>query len=202
MCNFKSYVVTSDLKVHGSHQTGSHEKIIESIGLKPLVDQDAILTRDRVCVEVTQKNKSKMTRNVRDWVYCEDETASLPEWYKKNKGRIEETVFQQLMEDLKIQLVLNDEIREVTNVELYCFDSSTVISYGSSKVISYDSSTVESYDSSTVISYDSSKVVSHDSSTVELKSKYAFALSSSGKIIVNSNAVVVVKDGACKNCEV
>ncbi len=109
MCRFKSYIVTKDLKIHGSRKTCSHEDIMQELKLEDGKEQNAILMREHVKIEVTPKNDKAMTRNLADWTYKEDEPGALPEWYKNNKNRIEEAVFLQLSEDLKIQLVLDGD---------------------------------------------------------------------------------------------
>ncbi len=164
MCRFKSYVVTKDLKVHGSRKTCSHEDIMQELKLEDGKEQNAILMREHVKIEVTPKNDKAMTRNLADWTYREDEPGALPEWYKNNKNRIEEAVFLQLSEDLKIQLVLDGEEREVTDTEIYAFNAKYVIIHGSSRMVGHGSSTMVGYDSSTMVGYDSSRMEGYDSS--------------------------------------
>ena len=167
MCRFKSYVVTKDLKIHGSYKTGSHEKILAENGIPEFMScQEALLTREYVCIEVTPKNLLQMTRDLADWVYTEDEKDSLPEWYRRNKARIEEAVFLQLGKDLQIQLALGNEEHKVTDTEIYAFDQSQVNAYGSSKVDAYGSSQVYTYSSSKVYAYDSSQIYASGSSQV------------------------------------
>jgi hypothetical protein len=185
MCRFKSYIVTKDLKVHGSHKTSSHEEILAQIDVKDIENQNAVLTREHVKIEVTPKDKAKMTRDLKDWTYSEDEVGTLPEWYRQNKGRIEEAVFLQLSKDLKVQLALGSEECEVTDTEIYVFDSSRVVAYGSSQVDAYGSSQVDAYGSSQVDAYGSSQV--------EIKSSCATVLCNR-KIFVNKQATVIVQD--------
>lgn len=92
MCRFKSYIVTKDLKVHGSRRTSSHEQILAELQIKDGTNENAILMREHVKIEVYPKDETKMTRDLTQWIYREDEEGTLPEWYKKNKGRIEEAV--------------------------------------------------------------------------------------------------------------
>jgi len=209
MCRFKSYIVTKDLKVHGSHKTSSHEEILAQIGDKDIENKNAVLTREHVKIEVTPKDKTKMTRDLKDWTYSEDEVATLPEWYRQNKGRIEEAVFLQLSKDLKVQLALGSEEREVTDTEIYVFGSSQVVANGSSQVVAYGSSQVEAngssqveandssrvvaYGSSQVVANGSSRVVAYGSSKVEIKSSRVTVLCNS-KIFVNKQATVIVQD--------
>jgi hypothetical protein len=209
MCKFKSYIVTKDLKIHGSRKTSSHETIMAELEIKDVEDQDKILLREHVKIEVAPKDERKMTRNLKDWIYREDEENTLPEWYCMNKGRIEEAVFLQLTEDLKVQLAIDKEEREVVDTEIYTRDSSTVDAWGSSTVVARDSSTVVARDSSTVVAWDSSKVVAWDSSTVdawdsstvvargsstvEIKSECSVVLCN-GKIFVNKKATMIVQD--------
>ena len=42
MCKFKSYVVTKDLKVHGSLHTSSHEEIMTKLKIADVTDQDKV----------------------------------------------------------------------------------------------------------------------------------------------------------------
>lgn len=109
MCNWKSYIVTSDLKVHGSLKTDSHLILQNELGLKDHTDENAILTRDFIKIEVTPKQLPILNRDLANFVYTEDEEKTLPQWYLANKLRIQEAVMMQLAEDLKVQVILKDE---------------------------------------------------------------------------------------------
>jgi hypothetical protein len=210
MCRFKSYVVTKDLKVHGSLKTCSHAEILDELELQDSKDQNAILMREYVQIEVYPKNSDvPKTRNLADWIYHEDEPGTLPEWYIKNKERIQEAVFLQLTTDLKLQLVLNGESLEFTDRQAFGYgsstmvghgsstmvgyDSSKMVGYGSSKMVGYDSSTMVGYDSSTMVGYGSSTMVGYDSSTMEIKSETSVALCN-GKIFVHKKATVIIQE--------
>jgi hypothetical protein len=169
MCRFKSYIVTKDLKVHGSRRTSSHEDILEELKIEDGKDQNAILMREHVKIEVYPKDDNKKTRNLADWIYREDEPGTLPEWYQKNKARIEETVLLQLTEDLQVQLAMGEEEREVTDTEIYVFDSSKVVAWGSSKVVARGSSQVVAWGSSKVDARGSSQVDARGSSKVDAR---------------------------------
>ena len=166
MCQFKSYIVTNDLKIHGSLKTCRHEDLLAELKLEDLKDQNTIQTRKFVRVEVTPKNKQHMTRNLADWVYREDEEDTLPEWYRKNKSRIEEAVFLQLTEDLKLQVAIEGEEKNFTDIQGYAVNPKKVCTCGSSnvEVYTHESSNVEvnTHESSNV------KVNTHESSNVKV----------------------------------
>ncbi|MCW4044242.1 MAG: hypothetical protein NWE94_01845 [Candidatus Bathyarchaeota archaeon] len=171
----KSYVIAwrnGKAEVLGSFKTNSHAKIEEEFGLKPLDDCDAIKVRDRVFVEVTPPDPRQMMP-ISKWTYTEDEQDTLPEWYLQRKSAIEEAVFMQLVNDVKVQVAFEGEEKVFKDVVGFAVNPKKICVYGSStvEIITFGSSTAE----------------------VNIKSPQSI-VRKNGKICVNTKAAVITKN--------
>jgi hypothetical protein len=59
MCEYFSCIIDRGFKVHWLEESSSHEDIIEKAGLA----DDKLEDRDFVRIEITPKDKAKITRN-------------------------------------------------------------------------------------------------------------------------------------------
>jgi hypothetical protein len=179
VCRYFSCIITRDLKVHWSKRTANHEELISELQLA-----DTKLTdRDFVRIEITPQDEDKVTRNRADWQFYIDEEDTLPKWFTSNKAKAEEACWLSWEESVKVNLVLEGESCEVTNMLIQAYSAKHVVARDSSHVVAWGSSHVEAWDSS--------HVEARGSSHVEIKSQYVTVLKSDGTIIILNEAKVV-----------
>lgn len=86
MCEYFSCVITKDLKVHWSKKTIAHEDIITELKL----EDKKLENREFVRIEIAPKDRTKMTRNPKDWNFRVDEAKTLPDWFIENQKKATE----------------------------------------------------------------------------------------------------------------
>ena len=165
MCQYFSCIATQDLKILWlPEKPNDHEAIKEKYNIP---NETSETQRNFVKIEIVP-NTQKITRNKEDWDFQFDlDDTKMPEWAVENKKKIEKLAWNEWEKSVKINLVLDQERKTVTNGFIKADDSSHVIAYGSSYVETHGSSRVETHGSSQVKAHDSSHVEAYDSSHVE-----------------------------------
>ena len=148
MCEFFSPIVTRDLKIiHCADIEDSHERVIEKYKLK----DDKLENRDFVRLELTSKDENIFNHKIENWDYKEDETDTLPQWYKDNIEEIKKKTYKELLKVFKKQFlidktvdVLDTNIRFMNNCKVNILKSQVGEMCGNSQVGGmYDNSQVD-----------------------------------------------------------
>jgi hypothetical protein len=181
------------LKVHWSKKTTTHEDIIAEAKL----EDKKLENRDFVRIEISPKDRTKMTRDPKDWKLKVDEEDTLPEWYIEHQKKAEKNCWIAWEQSVQIQLGLNDEDKGIlTDTLVFLYDSSSAELYGSSSAELYGSSSAELYDSSSAELngssraelYDSSRAVLYDSSRAVLYDSSRAVLYGSSRAELNGSS--------------
>ena len=141
MCEYFSCIVTRDMKVLWLKTSTRHEDIIEEYKLK----DTELEKRDFVRIEINPKDKSKATKNKKDWNFKVDEKDTLPKWFEKNKKKYEKLCWDVWKESIEIQCAFDREQKKFKGVLGFAYDNSTVEAW--------DNSTVKALGNSIVIEW-------------------------------------------------
>jgi len=192
MCEYFSCIITKDFKAHWLKSTVSHDDTITSLKL----EDKKLEERDFVRIEITPKDKTKITREKEAWVLKVDEEKTLPDWYEKNIIKAQKACWIAWEESVQIQLALDKEEKIVTDTLIYAWGSSHVVARGSSHVVARGSSHVVAWGSSHVVAWGSSHVVAWGSSHVVAWGSSHVVARGSSHVVARGSSHVVAWDSS------
>ena len=188
MCKFYSCIITRKGKVLDDIDNGnSHETVVSKYKLK----DNKLKDRDFVRIEINPLNYEKLTKRFskKQWKYKVDEQGTLPDWYLKDRKKLENQCWDKLKKIYKEKFIFKGEV-VVKKGRVWLYNSSSAVLYNSSSAVLYNSSSAELYDSSSAKLFNSSSAELQGSSSAVLYG------SSSAKLYDSSSAVLFSSSSA------
>jgi hypothetical protein len=148
--------------VHWSKKTTAHEEIIAETKL----EDKKLENRDFVRIEISLKDKTKVTRNPDDWQLKVDEERTLPEWFIENQKKAEKTCWKAWEESIQTQLGLNDENKgKLNEILIFLYENASAMLNGNASAM-LNGNASAMLKSKTSVAISNAKIFVHKEATI------------------------------------
>jgi hypothetical protein len=187
MCEYFSCLITREGLVVWNDRTNSHDELVKTANLK----DEKLEDRDFVRIEITPKDKKKITRDKNDWELKVDEEGTLPKWYTEKQTENEKKCFDAWAISVKTQVLINAETADITDKYVLCAGKSRVALHGKSSAKLCDNSSAELCGNSSADLWGNSSAELYGNSSANLSGNSSAKLygNSSAKLYDNSRVI-------------